>query len=78
MSYERAKIFIEEFNQELSLNLSTQEIDELIGKGYTNGKEFVPFKKNYLDKNGQENSYSTMEKAKKKFPLKILAKIVKK
>lgn len=78
IGYERAKRFIEEWNKELGLNLSPQEMDELMGKNDTNGEEFVQVKKTYLDKNGQENAYSIMEQVKQKFPLKILTKRGKK
>ena len=36
--YERAKIFINEFNEELGLTLSTEQIDEIIHRDYTNGE----------------------------------------
>lgn len=78
MGYERAKRFIHEFNKKLDLNLSTKEIDELICKDYSNGEEFVQVKKTYLDKNGQEKSYLTLEKVKRKLPIRMLNKISRK
>lgn len=36
--YERAIRFINEFNKKMSLNLTTEEIDEAINRNYTNGK----------------------------------------
>lgn len=37
-SYERAKRFINEFNKKMCLNLTTEEIDEIINRDYTNKK----------------------------------------
>lgn len=34
--YERAKRFINEFNKKMNLNISTEEIDNVISKDYTN------------------------------------------
>lgn len=37
--YERAKRFISEFNKKLGLTLSTEEIDKIINRDYTNGEK---------------------------------------
>lgn len=39
--YERAKRFINEFNENFDLNLSTNEIDELITRSYSNEKNLL-------------------------------------
>lgn len=41
--YERAKRFINKFNENMRLNLSTKEIDEIINKNYTNSRKVKKF-----------------------------------
>ena len=41
--YERAKRFINEFNENIRLNLTTKEIDEIINKNYTNSRKVKKF-----------------------------------
>lgn len=41
--YERAKRFINEFNENMRLNLTTKEIDEIINKNYTNSRKVKKF-----------------------------------
>ena len=41
IGYERAKRFINEFNNEMDLNLSSNEIDKLINKDYSNTNNYV-------------------------------------
>lgn len=59
--YERAKRFINEFNQKLGLNLSTQEIDEAISKDYANGERWEEVRKVIVDVDGNEYPYLTFE-----------------
>ncbi|MBR3660525.1 MAG: hypothetical protein IKN63_01290 [Bacilli bacterium] len=46
--YKRARIFIDEFNQELNLNLSKSEIDLIMMKDYSINKENMPLNENEL------------------------------
>ena len=64
--YERAKRFINEFNKKLNLILSTEEIDEAISRDYTNGERWKDVLKTYVDENGEEHSYWTVENVAKK------------
>ena len=64
--YERAKRFINEFNKELNLTLSTEQIDEIINRDYTNGEIWEHVLKTYVDENGLEHSYWTVEDVAKK------------
>lgn len=81
--YERAKRFINEFNKKLGLTLSTEQVDEIIHRDYTNGERWEDVLKTYGDENGEEHSYWTVEDvAKKEQPkeeskgIKRLAKIM--
>ena len=81
--YERAKRFINEFNKKLGLALSTEQVDEIIHRDYTNGERWEDVLKTYVDENGEEHSYWTVEDvAKKEQPkeeskgIKRLAKIM--
>lgn len=81
--YERAKRFINEFNKKLGLTLSTEQVDEIIHRDYTNGERWEDVLKTYVDENGEEHSYWTVEDvAKKEQPkeeskgIKRLAKIM--
>lgn len=64
--YKRAKRFINEFNEKMGLNLSTEEIDEAINRDYTNGERWEHVLKTYVDKNGEKQSYWTVEDVAKK------------
>ena len=64
--YERAKRFINEFNKKMGLNLSTEEIDEVINRDYTNGERFEDVLKNYVEEDGEKHSYWTGEDVHKK------------
>lgn len=64
--YERAKRFINEFNKKLNLTLSTEQIDEIINRDYTNGERWEHVLKTYVDENGLEHSYWTVEDVAKK------------
>lgn len=64
--YERAKRFINEFNKKKGVNLSTEEIDEAINRDYTNGEKWEYVLKTYVDKDGEEQSYWTVEDVAKK------------
>lgn len=48
--YERAKRFINEFNKKLGLELSTEQIDEIIHRDYTNGERWEHVLKTYVVK----------------------------
>lgn len=81
--YERAKRFINEFNKKLGLALSTEQVDEIIHRDYTNGERWEDVLKTYVDESGEEHSYWTVEDvAKKEQPkeeskgIKRLAKIM--
>lgn len=64
--YERARKFINEFNEKIGLNLTTKEIDEAINRGYTN------------DGNDEKHSYWTIKDVTKKEnkPLKKAKELV--
>ena len=64
--YERAKRFINEFNKKLGLELSTEQIDEIIHRDYTNGERWEHVLKTYVDEDGEEHSYWTVENVAKK------------
>ncbi len=64
--YERAKRFINEFNKELGLTLSAEQIDEIIHRDYTNGEKWEYVLKTYVDEDGEEHSYWTVEGVSKK------------
>ena len=51
--YERAKRFIDEFNKELNINLSTEEIDEIINRDYSKKIEKIYSRAKLLIKNRQ-------------------------
>lgn len=70
--YERAKRFINEFNKKLGFTLSTEEIDEIIYRNYTNGERWEHVLKNYVDEDGKEHSYWTVEDAAQKKKIKEL------
>lgn len=70
--YERAKRFINEFNKKMNLNLSTEEIDEAINRDYTNGERWEDVLKTYVDENGKERSYWTIEDVSKKDKKKLV------
>lgn len=76
--YERAKRFINEFNKNLALTLSTEEIDEAINRDYTNGERCEQVLKNYVDENDQKHSYCTAEDVAKKEQFKEENKGIKK
>ena len=64
--YERAKRFINEFNKKLGLTLSAEQIDEIIHRDYTNGEKWEHVLKTYVDEDGEEHSYWTVENVAKK------------
>ena len=64
--YERAKRFINEFSKKLGLELSTEQIDEIIHRDYTNGEKWEHVLKTYVDEDGEEHSYWTVENVAKK------------
>ena len=64
--YERSKRFINEFNKKLGLALSTEQIDEIIHRDYTNGEKWEYVLKTYVDEDGEEHSYWTVEGVSKK------------
>ena len=59
--YERAKRFINEFNGELGLTLSTDEIDKIFDRDYTDGEVWEEVLETYTDKSGEERSYWTVK-----------------
>lgn len=75
--YERAKRFINEFNKKLGLALSTEQIDEIIHRDYTNGERWEHVLKTYVDENGEEHSYWTVEDVAKKEQQKEESKGIK-
>ena len=75
--YERAKRFINEFNKKLDLTLSTEQIDEIINRDYTNGEKWEHVLKTYINKDGKEHSYWTIENVTKK-ESKGIKRLVKK
>ena len=58
--HERAKKFIEEFNKNLGLTLSAQEIDEIINRDYTNGIGWEYVTRKLTDENGEEFDLTTV------------------
>lgn len=64
--YERAKRFINEFNKKLGLTLSAEQIDEIIHRDYTNGEKWEHVLKTYVDEDGEEHLYWTVEDVAKK------------
>ena len=64
--YERAKRFINEFNKKLGLDLSTEQIDEIMSRDYMNGEKWVEVVKTYTKKDGTTGSYITVENVGKK------------
>ena len=56
--YERSKKFINEFNKELNLTLSTEEIDEIMRRDYANKEKL---KKTFVDENDGKASCDVME-----------------
>lgn len=64
--YERAKRFINEFNKKLGLALSTEQIDEIIHRDYTNGERWEHVLKTYVDEDVEEHSYWNVENVAKK------------
>lgn len=75
--YERAKRFINEFNKKLGLELSTEQIDEIIHRDYTNGERWEHVLKNYVDEDGEEHSYWTVEDVAKKEQSKGIKRLAK-
>ena len=79
--YERAKRFINEFNKKLGLALSTEQIDEIIHRDYTNGERWEHVLKTYVGEDGEEHSYWTVENvAKKEQPIeesKVIKRLAK-
>ena len=75
--YERAKRFINEFNKKLDLTLSTEQIDEIISRDYTNGEKWEHVLKTYINKDCKEHSYWTIENVTKK-ESKGIKRLVKK
>lgn len=75
--YERAKRFINEFSKKLGLTLSTKEIDEAINRDYTNGERWEHVLKTYVDEDGEEHSYLTVEDVAKKEQSKEESKGIK-
>ena len=75
--YERAKKFINEFNKKLGLELSTEQIDEIIHRDYTNGERWEHVLKTYVDEDGEEHSYWTVEDVAKKEQQKEKSKGIK-
>lgn len=75
--YERAKRFINEFNKKLGLTLSTEQIDEIINRDYTNGEKWEYVLKNYINDDGTEYSVLTVEDVAKKDEDKGIKRLVK-
>ena len=75
--YERAKKFINEFNKKLGLELSTEQIDEIIHRDYTNGERWEHVLKTYVDEDDEEHSYWTVEDVAKKEQQKEKSKGIK-
>ena len=59
--YERAKRFINEFNKKLGLSLSTEQIDEIINRDYTNGERWEKVSKTYVDEDVEKKEQSKKE-----------------
>lgn len=64
--YERAKRFIGEVNKKLGLSLTTDEIDEIMGRDYTNGEKWELVRKTYINNRGEEEGFYTLEDTNKK------------
>lgn len=75
--YERSKRFINEFNKKLGLALSTEQIDEIIHRDYTNGERWEHVLKTYVNEDGEEHSYWTVEDVAKKEQQKEESKGIK-
>lgn len=75
--YERAKRFINEFSKKLGLELSTEQIDEIIHRDYTNGERWEHVLKTYVDEDGEEHSYWIVEDVAKKEQQKEESKGIK-
>ena len=75
--YERAKRFINELNKKLGLTLSTEQVDEIIHRDYTNGERWKRVLKTYVDEDCEEHSYWTVEDVAKKEQLKEESKGIK-
>ena len=75
--YERAKRYINEFNKRLGFALSTEQIDEIIHRDYTNGERWELVLKTYVDEDGEEHSYWTVEDVAKKEQQKEESKGIK-
>lgn len=75
--YKRATRFINEFNKKMGLNLTTEEIDEAINRDYTNGERWEQVLKTYVDEDGKEHSYWTVEDVNKKKLLETTKGLVK-
>ena len=75
--YERSKRFINEFNKKLGLELSTEQIDEIIHRDYTNGERWEHVLKTYVDEDGEEHSYWTVEDVAKKEQSKGIKRLAK-
>ena len=75
--YERAKRYINEFNKKLGLELSTEQIDEIIHRDYTNGERWEHVLKTYVDEDGEEHSYWIVEDVAKKEQQKEESKGIK-
>ena len=75
--YERSKRFINEFNKKLGLALSTEQIDEIIHRDYTSGERWEHVLKTYVDEDGEEHSYWTVEDVAKKEQQKEESKGIK-
>lgn len=75
--YGRSKRFINEFNKKLGLALSTEQIDEIIHRDYTNGERWEHVLKTYVDEDGEEHSYWTVEDVAKKEQQKEESKGIK-
>ena len=75
--YEREKRFINEFSKKLGLELSTEQIDEIIHRDYTNGERWEHVLKTYVDEDGEEHSYWIVEDVAKKEQQKEESKGIK-
>lgn len=63
--------------KKLDLTLSTEQIDEIISRDYTNGEKWEHVLKTYINKDGKEHSYWTIENVTKK-ESKGIKRLVKK
>ncbi|UKI27530.1 MAG: hypothetical protein L6V91_02690 [Bacilli bacterium] len=64
--------------KKLDLTLSTEQIDEIINRDYTNGEKWEHVLKTYINKDGKEHSYWTIEKCYKKESKRNKKRLVKK